>query len=143
MQSENRDLWLFHLAFRELVRVPDEILATYRLTRIHNRVLFVIARSGEIAVGDIADRLRITRQGIHAPMRQLRTKGLIDSRPSESNRSVQLIRLTESGAELERRAGEVQIQHLQRAFDASGPDGAQSWRQVMMHIAMNGNSTDE
>jgi DNA-binding MarR family transcriptional regulator len=127
----DRDLWLFHLAFRGLVRQPDEILARQGLSRIHNRLLFVIGRAGEISVGDIAQALAVSRQAIHGPMKQLRDLGLIVSQPHAHKRTIQLVRLTPRGARLELAVNEVQRRHLAKAFEALPPTAVRGWRRVM------------
>jgi DNA-binding MarR family transcriptional regulator len=131
MDSLNRDLWLFHLAFRQLVRLPDRLLAERGLSRIHHRILWVIGRSGELSVGELADRLEITRQALHQPMRQLRDASLLTSKPAESNRSIQLVSLTSPGKELEERLNALQRSHLEAAFGASGKGACKGWRDVM------------
>jgi DNA-binding MarR family transcriptional regulator len=132
----DRDLWLFHVAFRQLVKIPDRLLQTYGLGRIHHRILFVIGRSGEIAVGAIAERLDISRQALHGPMRQLRQAGMIASRPSAENRTVQLVSLTKKGAALDYAINEVQRRHLRLAFTQSGQQSDEGWRKVMTAIGL-------
>lgn len=131
----DEDIWLFHLAFRNLVRIPDEMLARRGLNRIHHRVLFVIGRAKEISVGDIAEQLAISRQALHGPMRQLREGGLIASKPSEVNRTMQLISLTTDGVELEHSLNALQRQHLQLAFDGAHSEAKEGWRSVMTKLS--------
>lgn len=135
MDSLDRDIWLFHLAFRQFVRIPDQLLAQRGLSRIHHRLLWVIGRSGEVSVGDLADRLEITRQGLHGPMRQLREAGLITSRASERNRAVQLVSLTQQGAAVERELNALQRRHLQLAFSGARKGAADGWREVMSTLS--------
>ena len=131
----NADLWLFHIAFRARTKLPDAELAKYGLSGIHNRFLFVIAQAGEIAVGEMADRLKIPRQALHGPMRQLREEGLIDSCPSSHDRTVQLMSLTAEGRRLEHMNNEVQRKHLRLAFDSAGKAGTAGWKRVMHAIS--------
>ena len=138
----NHDLWLFHLAFRSLVRQPDALLARRGLNRIHNRILFVVARAGQISVGDIAQALAVSRQAIHGPMKQLRDQALIASQPSPQNRTIQLVRLTPKGARLEHEVNEIQRRHLARAFEPLTPAGVDGWRSVMAHLAALDMSAD-
>lgn len=134
-ENLNRDLWLFHVAFRQLIKLPDQLLQARGLGRIHHRILFVIARSGEISVGAIAERLDITRQALHGPMRQLRELKLIASTPSAENRTVQLVRLTKAGDALEFEVNELQRRHLRMAFARAGKTGEQGWREVMAAVS--------
>jgi len=131
----NEELWLFHIAFRALTRLPDAELARHGLSRIHNRILFVIARAGEVSVGGIADTLAISRQALHGPMRQLREAGFIASRPSSENRTVQLVSLTAQGQQLEFRINELQREHLRLAFNTAGKNGTAGWKKVMHAVS--------
>ncbi len=129
------DIWLFHLAFRQLVKQPDALLQTLGLGRIHHRILFVIGRSGEMAVGAIAEKLDISRQALHGPMRQLRDGQLIASSPSPENRTVQLVRLTNAGLALEHEISELQRQHLRMAFSQAGKGANVGWRNAMTAVS--------
>jgi DNA-binding MarR family transcriptional regulator len=131
----DRDLWLFHLAFRQLIKIPDQLLAQRGLGRIHHRILFIVGRSGAVAVGTIAERLEVTRQALHGPMRDLRSGGLITSHPSAENRTVQLVSLTKRGIALEHELNELQRQHLKMAFDRASKAGEEGWRQVMLSLS--------
>lgn len=135
MDALNRDIWLFHIAFRQLVKMPDRLLAERGLSRVHHRLLWVIARSGEVSVRDLLDRLEISRQAVHLPMQQLRRAGLVTSRRSEVNRTVHLISLTPAGAEVEKALNEVQREHLRVALESAGQAGEKGWRGVMGAVA--------
>lgn len=135
-ESLDRDLWIFHIAFRQLVKIPDKLLKAHGMGRIHHRVLFVIGRSGEISVGDIAEKLDITRQALHGPMRQLRDSGMIVSKPSAANRTVQLASLTKAGIALDFEINEIQRQHLKLAFRQAGKGGDEGWRKVMTAVGL-------
>lgn len=135
MDALNRDIWLFHLAFRQFVQIPDRVLAQRGLGRIHHRLLWVIGRSAEVSVGDLADRLEITRQGLHGPMRQLREAGLIASRACERNRTIQLVSLTPQGADLEQELNALQRRHLELALSSAGTQAQEGWRQVMSALS--------
>lgn len=135
-ESLDRDIWLFHIAFRQLVKIPDLLLQARGLGRIHHRILFVIGRSGEISVGSIAEKLDITRQALHGPMRQLRDSQLIASVPSPDNRTVQLVSLTKAGIALEHEINELQRKHLRMAFSQAGKAGDEGWRKVMTAVSL-------
>lgn len=131
----DRDIWLFYIAYRQMVKIPDKLLTERGLGRFHHRLLFVIGHAGECPVGAIAERLTVTRQALHGPMRQLREAGLIESRPSAENRTVQLVALTPAGAALERQLNTLQHRHLEAALSHVGSDGTQGWRDVMFAMS--------
>lgn len=129
------DLLLFHRAFRHLIEEPDRVLAEHGLGRVHHRVLFVIARAGEISVGDVAGTLAITRQGLHEPLRDLRERALVVSEADPKNRAIQRLRLTKKGSALEATLTGLQRKHLTRAYRAAGAKSESGWRRVMNEIA--------
>lgn len=133
--SLDRDIWLFYLAYRQMVKIPDPLLTERGLGRFHHRLLFVIGHAGESSVGSIAERLTVSRQALHGPMRQLRQAGLIESRPSSENRTVQLVALTPEGAALEKKLNTLQHRHLEAALQDAGPEAANGWRLVMSGLS--------
>jgi DNA-binding MarR family transcriptional regulator len=98
----------------------------------------VIGRSGEISVGELADRLEITRQALHQPMRQLRDARFLTSRPAESNRTIQLVSLTPLGTEVEQGLNALQRSHLEMAFSVSGKRATEGWREVLTAMSQVG-----
>ena len=107
----------------------------FHLHSIHHRLLFVIACAGRFSVGEIADRLAVSRQAIHGPMRPLRSGGQCGRQRDEQRRSVQIVRLTGAGSQLERKLTGIQRRHLAAAFADTSDGAAQGWRRVMREIA--------
>jgi DNA-binding MarR family transcriptional regulator len=66
----------------------------------------------------------------------LQRKLLISKRSPEQHRS-KLLRLTEAGKRIERRASDYERKVLREAFDRVGPPGAAAWMAVMGVIADN------
>jgi hypothetical protein len=58
----NQALELMYFGFRGLVDAPDRLLARRGLGRMHHRVLYFIARAPGLSVGDLLERLAITKQ---------------------------------------------------------------------------------
>ena len=65
MSTDERDVALFFLGWRSFVDDADTVLAEHGLGRMHHRVLYVVARSPGISVGELAGALGISRQALH------------------------------------------------------------------------------
>jgi DNA-binding MarR family transcriptional regulator len=130
----NEALWLFSTAFRTIIKVPNEILERHNLGRIHHRTLFVIVRSQAISVGDLALKLGVSRQALQAPMRQLRTAGLIESVPLSTNRTVLILSPTPAGIKLEEEVTRIQRDYFARAFASVGPEAEAHWKEATRAI---------
>ena len=134
--SNDRDLELFHFAFRFLVEEPDRILAERGLNRSHHRILYFVGHGGpDMTLTDLLDKLRVSRQALHRPMRQLLDQGLVLLTPVPSNRRMLNVRLSDEGAKLEARLSALQTGYLDKAFAAVCPGAAEAWRQVMEVLA--------
>jgi len=69
---------VMHFALRAVIAEPDRILATRGLTRMHHRILFFVAHSPGMSVGELQATLDVTKQALNAPLRQLQEQGLIE-----------------------------------------------------------------
>jgi len=62
-------LLLMHFAFRGLVSQADRHLEKHGLSRVHHRILYVIARADGISVGGLLEVLGVSKQALHRPMK--------------------------------------------------------------------------
>lgn len=126
---------LFHFAFRAFTALPDAILAERGLGRLHHRVLYFVARRPGQRVSDLLATLGISKQALHAPLRQLVEEGLVIMRPAEDDGRARCLSLTADGAALEARLSAAQRQLLATVFAAQGGGAEQGWRTVMAGLA--------
>ena len=57
-----------HFALRAVIAEPDRILAARGLTRMHHRILFFVAHSPGMSVGELQTTLDVTKQALNASM---------------------------------------------------------------------------
>jgi DNA-binding MarR family transcriptional regulator len=129
--GENEPLALLHFAFRAVVSGPDAVLARRGLGRVHHRILFFVARAPAMSVGELTAVLGITKQALHRPLQELVRGKLVELRPDPMSGRVRRLRLTATGAALERRLSGEQRRLFADAFRQAGPSAAAGWRAVM------------
>lgn len=128
-------LELLHFGFRGLTVDADRYLAELGLSRVHHRVLYVIARAQNITVGLLADTLGISKQALHRPLTQLVSKDLVlHARDPERHRFKQLM-LTPQGIEVEQLASAHERAAIDEALSQVAPEGQQAWYVIMQALA--------
>lgn len=130
----NRALELFHFAFRAFTAKPDQLLEARGLQRVHHRILYFVGRNPEIRVSGLLAILGVTKQALHAPLRQLVAMGLVQDSPHASDKRGKCLRLTQEGEKLEAALSGAQRKLMHQTFEQAGPDGEQAWRKVMEQL---------
>lgn len=128
-------LLLMHFAFRGLVVQADQYLEKHGLSRVHHRILYVIARTDGISVGGLLDVLGVSKQALHRPMKHLQEHGYVTAERNESERRVKLLRLTAKGVRTERTASDHERAAMESALSGMAPPAQQAWRDVMTALA--------
>lgn len=131
--NEAAELFLF--AYRSFTSEPDRVLEGRGLQRVHHRILYFVGRSPGVAVGGLLSVLRVTKQALNAPLRQLQEMGLVDSQVSREDGRVRQLRLTAEGARLEAQLTGGQRRRIETVFRELGPAAEQGWREVMRRLA--------
>lgn len=127
-------LELMYYGLKGMTRDADAFLAPLGLGRAHHRILFVIARTDGVTVGDLAATLGITKQALHGPLRKLVELGLaVPERHAERWR-YKVISLTGRGCDVEREASDRERAAMRQAFDAE-PKSRAVWSAVMARVA--------
>ncbi len=122
---------LLFFAFRNLTAEPDRVLAERRLSRVHHRILYFVRRNPGLGPGDLLRILRVSKQALARPLRELTAQGLLVGEAVPENRRRKRLALTPAGVRFERRLSELQRRRFAAAFEAAGPNAAASWRGVM------------
>ena len=108
-------------AYRAFTASPDRILRRRGLGRVHHRILYFVGVNPQISVNALLRVLSVTKQALNAPLRQLAEMRLVAIETAEHDRRVRQLRLTPSGARLERTAlPAAQMQQLEKIFAATG-----------------------
>ncbi len=122
---------LLFFAFRNLTSEPDRMLADRGLSRVHHRILYFARRNPGLGPGELLRILRVSKQALARPLRELTARGLLRGEVVPENRRRKRLLLTPAGLRFERRLSELQRRRFAAAFAAAGPNAAGSWRQVM------------
>ena len=129
---------LFYFAYRAFTSHPDQVLAQRGLGRVHHRILYFVGRNPNLPVSKLHDTLRVSKQALNAPLRELVDLELIAVTTAAHDRRVRQLALTPGGRSLERQLTTTQVEHLQQAFTSAGKSAAAGWHKVMQGIALTG-----
>lgn len=132
----NQALELFHFAFRAFTAKPDQLLEARGLQRVHHRILYFVGRNPDIRVSGLLGILGVTKQALHAPLRQLIAMNLIQDSPDASDKRGKCLALTAEGTKLEAALSGAQRKLLASVFEQAGVDGESSWRAVMAQLVV-------
>ncbi|AWM05529.1 MULTISPECIES: MarR family winged helix-turn-helix transcriptional regulator [Bradyrhizobium] len=128
-------LELMYYGWRGMTLEADEYLAKQGLSRPHHRILYVVARRPDIAIGSLLEVLGISKQALSRPLNLLVERKLVTSKRSPAQHRSKLLRLTAAGQRIEQRASDHERNVMRQAFDRVGASGAAAWMAVMAAIA--------
>jgi DNA-binding MarR family transcriptional regulator len=131
----NQALELFHFAFRAFTAKPDQLLEARGLQRVHHRILYFVGRNPDIRVSGLLGILGVTKQALHAPLRQLIAMNLIQDSPDATDKRGKCLALTAEGTKLEAALSGAQRKLLASVFEQAGAEGESAWRAVMDQLA--------
>lgn len=126
---------LLYFGYRAFTAPPDRLLQRRGLGRVHHRILYFVGRNPGIAVGGLLATLGISKQALHAPLRELTAMRLVASRPGRADRRVRCLELTAGGRALESRITRTQLELLASVFEETGSGAETAWRRVMAALA--------
>ena len=75
--------------------------------------------------------MRITKQYLHRPLRQMLELGYIRQTTDSRDRRIKRLELSTSGKKLEYELTEVQRRRFADIFNQAGPAAEKHWREVM------------
>ena len=127
----NLALESMHFGFRAMTYKPDQRLAQLGLARIHHRLLYFVARHPACSINELLQIMRITKQYLNRPLRQMIDRGYIRQKTDPVDRRVRRLELTAKGRKLEHELTEVQRERFAEIFRQAGPVAEKHWRDVM------------
>ncbi|MBL4692084.1 MAG: winged helix-turn-helix transcriptional regulator [Magnetovibrio sp.] len=127
-------LELLFFAYRGFTGEADAILADFGLGRAHHRVIYFVKRNPLLSVNALLSILKITKQSLSRVLGQLVREGFIDQKTDKVDRRRRTLILTDKGDELEARLTACQTARISRAFEATGPDGVEGFKKVLIEI---------
>src|SRR4051812_15649144 len=128
-------LELMYYGWRGMTLEADDYLVRQGLSRPHHRILYVVARRPDIAIGALIEILGISKQALNRPLNLLLERKLLISKRSPEQHRSKLLRLTVAGQRIEQKASDHERKVLREAFDRVGATGAAAWMGVMEAIA--------
>lgn len=128
-------LELLHFGFRGLTVEADNYLQTLNLSRVHHRILYIIARADSITIGDLASTLGVSNQALHRPMSVLLERELVAYTRDPARHRFKLLALTEQGQDVEQQATNFERSAIGQALASTDENGQQAWHGVMQALA--------
>ena len=126
-----RGVELLYFGYTRLTNAIDQELAKQGLGRAHHRALYFIARQPDLTVGDLLKLLAITKQSLGRVLKELQERDLIITKAGPVDRRQKLLRLTESGADLERELFDQLRERLAAAYVSAGQDSVTGFWRVL------------
>ena len=126
----------FFFGYQAFTAKPDEMLARRGLSRVHQRILFFIAKYPGLSVKQLLGYLGVSKQALSTPLRQLQEMHLVSSAAAEDDKRKRLLGITAEGAKLEQALRREQAKLLQRAFAEAGEEAVGGWLEV--NLALSG-----
>lgn len=125
----------FFFGYQAFTAKADEMLERRGLSRVHQRIVFFIARYPALSVKELLELLGVSKQALNIPLRQLQEMHLVNSVASETDKRKRLLELTEEGLRFEQSLRREQVKLLQRAFSDAGEDAVVGWLAVNQALA--------
>lgn len=131
----------FFFGYQAFTAKADEMLERRGLSRVHQRIVFFIARYPGLSVKQLLELLGVSKQALNMPLRQLLEMHLVDSLACETDKRRRLLELTAQGRRFEQSLRREQVKLLQRAFTDAGETAVNGW--LAVNKALSGKHPDE
>lgn len=125
--SQQLAMEAFFFGYQAFTSKADEMLERRGLNRVHQRIVFFIARYPNLSVKELLAVLGVSKQALNTPLRQLMEMHLVSSVAAQDDKRKRLLELTTEGAKLEQMLRKEQVKLLERAFDEAGESAVLGW----------------
>ena len=115
-ERDLRMVELFFFAYRDFVADADAMLSDFGFGRAHHRVLHFVNHHPGLAVAELLEILKITKQSLGPVLRQLVDAGLLAQRASAQDRRRRLLYPTRKGRNLSVQLTEMQSKRIRNAL---------------------------
>ncbi|WP_025127080.1 MarR family transcriptional regulator [Pseudomonas sp. PH1b] len=139
--SQQAAMEAFFFGYQAFTAKADEMLERRGLSRVHQRIVFFIARYPGLSVKELLNLLGVSKQALNTPLRQLLEMHLVESLAPESDKRKRLLELTADGVRFEQSLRREQVKLLQRAFADAGEDAVNGW--LAVNQALAGKNADQ
>lgn len=117
----------FFFGYQAFTAKADDMLARRGLSRVHQRILFFIAREPGLSNKALLEVLNVTKQALNIPLRQLLEMQLVAMETDATDKRKRRLSLTRGGLALEQTLRREQMRLVQAALGAVGPEAAAGW----------------
>ncbi|WP_065761614.1 MarR family winged helix-turn-helix transcriptional regulator [Pseudomonas defluvii] len=124
----------FFFGYQAFTAKADEMLDRRGLSRVHQRIVFFIARYPNLSVKELLALLGVTKQALNIPLRQLMEMRLVSSVASQTDKRMRLLELTDEGVRLEHMLRREQVKLLERVFAEAGETAVNGWLAVNLAL---------
>jgi DNA-binding MarR family transcriptional regulator len=116
---------LMFFAYRDFAGDADHLLATLGFGRAHHRVLHFVSRRPGLAIAELLDVLKITKQSLNRVLKELIGRDYVEARPGMKDRRQRQLFPTARGQALALEVALLQSRRFARVFGEL-PEGARS-----------------
>ncbi|SCZ39304.1 transcriptional regulator, MarR family [Pseudomonas sp. NFACC48-1] len=124
----------FFFGYQAFTAKADEMLERRGLSRVHQRIVFFIARYPSLSVKELLAVLGVSKQALNMPLRQLMEMHLVNSVASETDKRKRLLELTAEGERFEQALRREQVKLLERVFTEAGEAAVNGWLAVNLAL---------
>ncbi|MGH8425549.1 MAG: MarR family winged helix-turn-helix transcriptional regulator [Pseudomonas fluorescens] len=132
--TQQQAMEAFFFGYQAFTAKADEMLERRGLSRVHQRIVFFIARYPNLSVKELLALLGVTKQALNIPLRQLVEMHLVNSVASETDKRKRLLELTDDGARFEQSLRREQVKLLERVFAEAGETAVNGWLAVNLAL---------
>lgn len=137
--SQREVMESFFFGYQAFTAKADDMLARRGLSRVHQRILFFIARDPGLSNKALLEVLNVSKQALNIPLRQLLEMQLVVVETDASDKRKRRLSLTRGGAALEQTLRREQMRLVQTALASVGPQAAEGW--LVFNQALSGRYT--
>ena len=137
--SQQQAMEAFFFGYQAFTAKADEMLERRGLSRVHQRIVFFIARYPNLSVKELLALLGVSKQALNMPLRQLQEMHLVDSVASQTDKRKRLLELTAEGSRFEQALRREQVKLLERVFADAGEAAVSGW--LAVNLALGGSLT--
>ena len=138
-RSQQQAMEAFFFGYQAFTAKADEMLERRGLSRVHQRIVFFIARYPNLSVKQLLELLGVTKQALNMPLRQLTEMQLVASVASETDKRKRLLELTGDGARFEQSLRREQVKLLEKVFAEAGEAAVNGW--LAVNLALGNSQT--
>ncbi|ACK51435.1 transcriptional regulator, MarR family [Methylocella silvestris BL2] len=127
---------LMFFAYRDFIGDADHLLENFGLGRAHHRVLHFVTRRPGLAIAELLDILKITKQSLNRVLKLLLDQNYVVAVPGESDRRQRRLFPSPRGEALALDVARLQSKRFARVF-AGLPDGARDGARALLRAMID------